>query len=249
AFASITGKPGIVIGIHGCAKGSTLHSTSGEAGGDWRDRLAVGRELGSISLPECVLTLPADCEVVANPEIAFAVEHRFAASEVAAAGEFQGNHPCARRNPEVGHIRNLAHRLAAGNRVELLKKIKKSFWLVPRILRNRLSSGQRVCWRVSPRATCGRKQATARTRFDSRDTTSKRIGQGCKVRHRRRLAAVERVLNGGTPSARSEINETWHIPSRDLQTKRMTLQRVAVEKLIVRPDRRNSCEFVDRHCG
>src|SRR5262245_9204011 len=75
-FASVRAEPGIVLGIDCGPKGATLHAAAGKAGRQRRKGFSVGAELGGIPLPQLVLPLPTNCEVVANPEITFTVERR-----------------------------------------------------------------------------------------------------------------------------------------------------------------------------
>src|SRR5262249_39685101 len=84
-FAAIGGQRELVVGIDGRAKGPALHSAAGKACGDRRKRATVRSELGCIPLPKCILRLPSHREVVADPQVALAVEHRLAARTVAAA--------------------------------------------------------------------------------------------------------------------------------------------------------------------
>src|SRR5208337_1998729 len=83
-LAAVAGEPGVVIGVDSCAEGAALHSASGKPGGDRRQRPAVRGEFGRVTLPQCVARLPTDGEVVTDPEVAFAVEHRFAAGAITA---------------------------------------------------------------------------------------------------------------------------------------------------------------------
>src|SRR3974390_2565354 len=76
-------------------------------------------------------------------------------------------------------------------------------------------------------------------------TTRQQVRQRREVGHRRRLAAVERVLNGGSPTASLKINEVRHVATGDLEAKRVALDGRAVEKLRVRPYRCNSGHFID----
>src|SRR5262245_66537766 len=86
-LTSVIGEPGIILRINRSSKGAALHPAAGEAGGDRRERLAVRIELGGIALPQCISALPTDGEIVADPKVALAVEHRLAACAIAAAVE------------------------------------------------------------------------------------------------------------------------------------------------------------------
>src|SRR5262249_34082013 len=70
-----------------------------------------------------------------------------------------------------------------------------------------------------------------------------------EIRHGRRLAAIERTLDGVTPTTGFEIDEVGHIASGDAQSERVTLDRGAVEELIVGPHRRHGRKLVDRYLG
>src|SRR4029453_12374545 len=107
-----------------------------------------------------VVTLPAHREVIADPEVALAVEHRLAARTVPAAIELEWQHPRAGRPVEVWHVRHRSQVLALWDRIELVEQRVEPPGLVPRILRDRLGRGQRV----GRRATlwrCGRREELA----------------------------------------------------------------------------------------
>ena len=91
-----------------------------------------GANLRRVALPERVLPLPADGEVVADPEVALAVEHRLAAGAIAAAVELQRQHPGARREAQIRHVGHGEHRLARRDRVERLEQREQPLGLVPR---------------------------------------------------------------------------------------------------------------------
>jgi hypothetical protein len=65
---------------------------------------------------------------------------------------------------------------------------------------------------------------------DPRRATRERIGERGEIRHRRRLAAVERILNGPAPSAGQEIDEIRDVARGDAETERRTLDRSPVEE-------------------
>src|SRR5262249_40352225 len=65
--------------------------------------------------------------------------------------------------------------------------------------------------------------------------------------HRRRLATVEGVLNGGTPATGLNINEIRHVAGGDAQPERVPSDRRAVEELRVRPHRSDGRHLVDGH--
>src|SRR5262249_42316411 len=66
-LAAVTRQPRLVLRVDCRAERPALHAAAGESGRDGRKRLAVGIELRRVPLPECILRLPADREVVANP--------------------------------------------------------------------------------------------------------------------------------------------------------------------------------------
>ena len=86
-MAAVGREPGIVLGVDGRAEGAPFHPAAGKTGRYGRERLAVGGELGGVALPQRVLPLPADREVVADPEVALAVEHGLATRAIPAAVE------------------------------------------------------------------------------------------------------------------------------------------------------------------
>ena len=97
-----------------------------------------------MSLPQRILALPANREIVADPEVTFAVETSFAARAVPAAVELQWQHPRARLPIEVRHIGNGTQVLALRDRIEGIEQREEAFGLVPRIARDRLGRRQRV---------------------------------------------------------------------------------------------------------
>src|SRR5499425_548946 len=107
-LAPISRKPGVVLGVDRRAERVTLHAAPGKPGGDRRQRFAVRIELGGITLPQHILPLPTNGEVVADPEVTFAVEHGLAARTIPATVELERQHPGAGREVEVRHERNRA---------------------------------------------------------------------------------------------------------------------------------------------
>src|SRR5215472_9574703 len=65
-LAPIGRKPGVVLGVDRRAERAALHAATGKPGGIRRQRFAVRIELGGIALPQGILPLPADGEVVAG---------------------------------------------------------------------------------------------------------------------------------------------------------------------------------------
>src|SRR5208283_28515 len=86
-LAAVAGEPGIVVGVNRQTEGTPFHSTAGEASGYRRQRSPIRRKLARMALPQRVLSLPTNTEVVAAPEVALAVEHGLAARTEAAAVE------------------------------------------------------------------------------------------------------------------------------------------------------------------
>src|SRR5215469_6867059 len=65
-LASVVGEPRIVLRVDCCTKRAALHSAAGETSSDWRQRLAIGSKLCGGALPQQVIPLPADGEVVTD---------------------------------------------------------------------------------------------------------------------------------------------------------------------------------------
>src|SRR5262245_42601199 len=74
-LAPVAGKPRVVLGVDRRTKRAALHAAPGKPGSDRRQGFAVRIEFGSIALPQLILPLPANGEVVADPKVTFAVEH------------------------------------------------------------------------------------------------------------------------------------------------------------------------------
>src|SRR5262252_10793713 len=102
-----------------------------------------------MAIPKRILPLPAHGEIVADPQVAFAVEHRLAARAIAATVEFEGEYPCTRREIQIRHVWHRPQILALRERVELAEQRKESFGLVPGIAGNRLRCRQRVRGRIA----------------------------------------------------------------------------------------------------
>src|SRR5262249_13807372 len=118
-LASIGTEPGVVFRVDRRTEGATFHPTAGKSDSERRDRMAIRVELGCVALPERVLRLPADREVVTDPEVAFAVEHCLATSAVTSAVELERQHPCAGRETKVRHEGNLAHLVGGRDWIKL----------------------------------------------------------------------------------------------------------------------------------
>src|SRR5262252_9806862 len=97
-----------------------------------------------MAIPKRILPLPAHGEVIGDPQVALAVEHRLATRAIAAAVEFEGEYPCGRREIQIRHVRHRPQVFARRERVELAEQRKESFGLVPGIAGNRLRRRQRV---------------------------------------------------------------------------------------------------------
>src|SRR5215470_9740448 len=102
-LAPVAGKPGVVPGIDRRAERAALHAAPGKPRGNRRQWLAVRIELSGVALPKRILALPTHRKVVADPQVAFAIEHRLSARAIAAAVELERQHPSARRAIEVRH--------------------------------------------------------------------------------------------------------------------------------------------------
>src|SRR5215472_13901113 len=131
-LAPVIREPGIVVGVDCRAKSAALHSAAGKACGDRRERTTVWRKLRRSALPQRIIPLPPYREVVAYPQIAFAVEHALPAGAIPAAVKFQRQNPRAGRIVEVRHEGNRAEVLAVWNWIELFEQRKEPLGLVPR---------------------------------------------------------------------------------------------------------------------
>src|SRR5262249_34597315 len=147
-----------------------------------------------IALPKFILSLPADGEVVADPEVAFAVEHGLAARTIATTVELERQHPGAGREVEVRHERNRSKVLALRYGIELIQQRKESLGTVPRVAGDRLRRCKRVARGGALRSRCRFEELAARVGRDLRHATRKDVGQRGEVGHRWRLPAVERAL-------------------------------------------------------
>ena len=116
---------------------------------------------------------------------------------------------------------------------------------IPGFARDGLSRRQRVGRRVALRRLGRLEKHVAGDGRDPRRATRERIGERGEIRHRRRLAAVERILNGPAPLAGLQIDEIRDVARGDAETERRTLDRRAVEELRVGPDRCDGRHFVD----
>ena len=97
-----------------------------------------------MTLPQAVLSLPTDGEIVADPEVALAVEHGLAARAIPAAVELERQDPGAGCPVEVRHERNRAQVLVLQDRVELVEQGEEPLRLVPGMERDGLGRRQRV---------------------------------------------------------------------------------------------------------
>ena len=246
-FASIRRKPDIALQVDGCTESAAFHAAAGKAGGNRRQRLAIGVELGGGALPQCVVGLPSGSEVVTDPEIAFVVEHRLAAGAVTAAIELERQYPRTGRELQVRCIRRRAQVLPLWHGIERIKQRKYALRLIPWVLRYRLRRGERVGRRLTRRAHRRSEELAACIRYDSCNATRKCIGQRREIRHRRRLAAVERILDRCAPAPGLEVDKARDIPGGDLQLQRLTFDRGAVDELVVRPHGRHGRHLIDRH--
>ena len=198
-----------------------------------------------MTLPQTILFLPTDREVVANPEVALAVEHGFAARVIPAAVELQRQHPSARGPIEVRHERNRTQVFALRDRIEFVHQSEEPLWLIPRIASDKLGSCQRVGWSAPLRRRGRYEKPVASIGCYQHRASGEHVRERREIGHCWRLGTVEWVLNSGTPPAGLKINEVGHIACCNTQAERGTFDRGAVKKLIVRPHRRHGGHFVD----
>src|SRR5262249_33889892 len=170
-------------------------------------------------LPQHILALPANGEVVADPEVTFAIEHGLAARPISSTVEIERQHPGAGREVEVRHERNRAKVLALRYGIELIQQREESLGTVPRVAGDRLRRCKRVARSGALRSRCRFEEFAARVRRDLRHTTRKDVGQRWEVGHRWRLPAVERALDRLSPAAAFGIDEVRYVTCRDAQAK------------------------------
>ena len=114
-----------------------------------------------------------------------------------------------------------AHVLARRDRIERVEQSEEPLGLVPRIARDRLGRRQRVGRGVALRRCRRSEELAACIGRHPRDATGEHVGQRGEVGHRRRLAAVERVLDGVAPAAGLKIDETRHVARGDPEAERV----------------------------
>ena len=131
----------------------------------------------------------------------------------------------------------------------MLQQREDSSRLVPGIFRDALCCSQRVGGRRVGGRRGRRVELAARAGDRFNDAAGEYVGECSEVRHRRRLTAVQRVLNGVAPAARLQVHEAGHVAGGDPEAKRVSLERAPLEKLGVRPDRRHRRELVDGDSG
>ena len=209
--------------------------------------MPFGANLVALPCHSVVLPLPTDREVVADPEVALAVEHRLAARAIPAAVELERQHPGAGREVQVRHERHRAHRLARRDRIELVEQREESLGLVPRIARDRLRPPSACRSERTPvggvAAAKSLLHASAVTCVTQPASTSASVAKLA-------IVGVWLLLSGSWmvlphPPV-CEIDEVGHVAGGDPQAERVTLDRGAVEELRVRPHRRDGRHLVDR---
>src|SRR5215475_6284999 len=215
-LASVAGKPGVVFRIDGSAEGASLHPAAGKTGRNRGQWFSVRIELAGVALPQRILGLPANCEIIANPKVTLTVEHGLAASAIASAIKLQRQHPCTRWETEIRHEGHFAHRPAGRYRIEIVKQRKELLGLIPRIASNRLSRSERIGRSRARRRRRCCEEFVAAIRFETSDTGGKQVRQRCEVCHCGRLAAVERVLYCFAPAARLKIDKVRNVAGADL---------------------------------
>src|SRR6516164_2322894 len=132
-LAAVARYPNVVVSVDGHAKADALEAAAGVSRGPWRQRPAVGGELRNVAVPQRILILRADDEIVARPDVALAVNHQLAGRAQAAASELQRQDPGARRPSEVGHERNRPQVFALGDRVERVQQLKQPPGFIARV--------------------------------------------------------------------------------------------------------------------
>src|SRR5215470_6276935 len=218
-FAPVSCEPGIVVCVDGCSEGAALHPAPGKACGYRRERTPVRSELGGVALPQHVIPLPTDREIIADPKIALAIEHGLAARAIAAAVELEWQNPSAGRVVEVRHEWNRAKVLALRYGIELIQQRKESIGPVPRVAGDRLRGYKRVARGGALRSRCRREELAASVGRHLRHATRKDVGQRSEVGHCWRLPAVERALDRFSPRAAFEIDEVRYVSCSDAQAK------------------------------
>ena len=181
--------------------------------------LPFGANLVALPCHSASCALPADGEVVADPEVALAVEHRLAARAIPAAVKLERQNPGAGREVEIRHERHRrASSCSVGTGIERFEQREDALGLIPRIAGDGLRRRERVRRvRSRPDGVAAAKRLLARIRRHARGAACEHIGQRREVRHRRRLAAVERVLNHDPPTAGLKIDKARHVAGGDLE--------------------------------
>jgi len=137
--------------------------------------------------------------------------------------------------------------IARRHRIELAKQCEKFVGLVPGEKCDVLGGTQGICWSAPTRWRSRCEEIAAGIRLHPIDARGKQVGQRGEVGHRRRLATVERILNGAAPPASFRVNEVRHIARRNAQLQWRALDRHSVDELRVCPDGRDGSELVDDH--
>src|SRR5208337_232081 len=112
-----------------------------------------------------------DAEVVTDPEVTLAIEHRFSSGAITAAVKLERQNPGTWFPVEVRHVRNCQHVVRRRYLIELAQQRVDSLRLVPRGASNRLRRCQRIGRRGPLRSCRGGEQVVARIRCHARYAT------------------------------------------------------------------------------
>ena len=154
-LAAVAGKPHVIVSVDRCTERASLHATTAEARGYRRKRLTVRCKLTGVTLPQRVLALPTNGEIVTHPEVALTVEHCLAARAIAAAVEPKREDPGARRPVEVGHVRHVSHVICLRHRIHKVEKPEDPIRFIPGVVGDGFGRGQRISWSSRSRRRCG----------------------------------------------------------------------------------------------
>src|SRR5262245_63242653 len=104
--------------------------------------------------------------------------------------------------------------------VKLAEQCEDALRLIPGITSNRLRRRQGVRRRIALWRCGGGEQLCACISDHARHATGEHVGQRGEVRHRRRLASVERILDGRAPTAGLKIDKARYVAGGDLEAER-----------------------------
>src|SRR5262249_11823479 len=102
-LAAVGGAPDVVLRVDRQSEADALDAAAGESQGRRRERLAVWRGPGKVSVPEGILFRRAEDQVVPRPDVPLAVDHHLAGRTQPAAGELQRQNPGAGCPAQVRH--------------------------------------------------------------------------------------------------------------------------------------------------